>query len=74
MESTAQLISRLKGIAESSPADAIDEALRLEVWTPNSPWNTEDMLIYCAGLAADVGECQLAGLAAYQAQQRSKQK
>ncbi|MBU0752940.1 MAG: GNAT family N-acetyltransferase [Gammaproteobacteria bacterium] len=66
--SAAALVARLKHIADTSPTSAIDEALRLQVWTQTSPWHCKDVLCYCAQLAASVGEWRLAGLAAYQAQ------
>jgi RimJ/RimL family protein N-acetyltransferase len=61
-------LSRLKRIAESSRTKAIEEALRLGVWTAGSPAHSEEVLCYCAGLAVEVDEWRLAGLAAYQAQ------
>ena len=42
--------------------------MRLGVWTVGSPAHSEEILCYCAGLAIEVDEWRLAGLAAYQAQ------
>lgn len=64
----AALVARLNQIAQTSITAAIDEALRHQVWTPGTPWHQEEALLWCADRAAAIGEYQLAGLAAYQAQ------
>lgn len=66
--SPAAMIQHLQAVAGQSPTDAVDEALRLGVWTPGSAWHLVEVLVAAAQLAAEVNEYRLAGLAAYQAQ------
>lgn len=66
--SPAAMIQHLQAVAGQSPTDAVDEALRLGVWTPGSAWHRVEVLVAAAQLAAEVNEYRLAGLAAYQAQ------
>ncbi|MDZ4097582.1 MAG: GNAT family N-acetyltransferase [Methylophilaceae bacterium] len=66
--SLAAMIAHLKDVASQSPSGAVDEALRLGVWTSGSDWHRLQVLVAAAQLATEVNEYRLAGLAAYQAQ------
>ncbi|MEW6647529.1 MAG: GNAT family protein [Pseudomonadota bacterium] len=68
-----QALPHLRQIAETSPTNAIDAALKYQLWTPGTSWHHEEVLCYVAQLAAELGEYRLAGLAAYQAQWLHKQ-